>query len=82
MVISLTTPAAIVEPISRNANRPISGNSSNVSIHVGRTGVILTIAESPTLRNFGSFSSTAPVAGLILASNAVIVAVPEQCDSA
>ena len=43
-------------------------------MHVGLTGVILTIAESPTLRNFGFSSSVAPVAGLILASNSVIVA--------
>ena len=32
------------------------------------------MAESPTLRNFGFSSSVAPVAGLILASKAVIVA--------
>ena len=43
-------------------------------MHVGRTGVILTMAESPTLRNFGFSYSVAPVAGLIFASNAVIVA--------
>ena len=73
-MISFTTPAAMVAPISLSANLPISGNSWNVSIGVGLTGLIVTIAESPTLRNFGFSSSVAPVAGLIFALNAVIVA--------
>ena len=32
-VISFTTPAAIVVPMSRNAKRPSSGKSLNVSMH-------------------------------------------------
>ena len=73
-VISFTTPAAIVAPMSLNANLPISGNSRKVSIGVGLTGLILTIAESPTLRNYGDSSSIAPVCGLIFPRNSVIVA--------
>ena len=73
-MISFTTPAAMVAPISLSANLPISGNSWNVSIGVGLTGLIVTIAESQTLRNCGFSSSVAPVAGLIFALNAVIVA--------
>ena len=73
-LIIATIPAAIVAPMSRSANLPISGKSENDSIGVGLTGLIRTIAESPTLRNFGFSSSTAPVAGLIFDSNATIVA--------
>ena len=51
--------------MSLSANLPISGKSWNVSMHVGLTGLTFTIAESPTLRNFGFSSSTAPVAGFI-----------------
>src|SRR5205807_9805592 len=73
-VISFTTPAAIVAPMSLSANLPNSGKSWKVSIGNGLTGLILTIAESPAFRNFGSFSSAAPVCGLIFASNATMVA--------
>ena len=41
----------IVVPISRRANLPISGKSLKVSIGSGLTGLILTIAASPVLRN-------------------------------
>ena len=73
-VISFTTPAAIVAPMSLKANLPSSGKSWNVSTGSGRTGLILTIAESPSFRNFGSFYSIAPDCGFIFASNATIVA--------
>jgi len=67
-------PAAIVAPMSLRANLPISGNSPNVSMHNGLTGLILTIAESPAFKNYGSFSSIAPDCGFIFASNATMVA--------
>src|SRR5215218_7840446 len=73
-VMSSTTPAPIVVPISRRANLPISGKSLKVSIASGLTGLILTIAASPVLRNFGFCSVVAPVLGSILETNCEIVA--------
>ena len=59
----------MVVPISLKANLPISGNSLNVSIASGLTGLILTIAASPVFRNFGFSSTTPPVFESILAIN-------------
>ena len=73
-VIDFITPAAIVVPISLNANLPISGNSLKVSIASGLTGFILTIAASPVFRNFGFSYTVAPVLGSILATNSLSVA--------
>ena len=73
-IIDFTTPAAIVVPISLNANLPISGNSLNVSIARGLTGFILTIAASPVFRNFGFSSTAPPVYGSIFATNSDKVA--------
>src|SRR5215208_1537232 len=73
-VMLSTTPAPIVVPISRSANLPISGKSLKVSIGGGLTGLILTIAASPVLRNLGFCSVVAPVLGSIFETNCEIVA--------
>ena len=63
--------------MSLNANLPISGNSLNVSIANGLTGLIFTIAASPVFKNFGFSSTIPPVLGSILATNSEIVVQPE-----
>src|ERR1035441_3797528 len=67
-------PAAAVLPMSRKANLPSSGHSLKVSRTTGRSGVILTIAESPVLIVLGFSSVGWPVLGSILAIISVIVA--------
>ena len=64
----------MVVPISLKANLPISGNSLNVSIANGLTGLILTTAASPVFKNLGFSSTTPPVFESILATNSESVA--------
>ncbi len=54
-------PTATVRPISRTANRPISGKSVYFSTHNFLIGCNSTTADSFLLRNFGLSSITAPV---------------------
>ena len=73
-LISLTTPAAMVVPISLSANLPSCGNSVNVSRHNGLNGWIFTIAASPVFSALGFSSKTPPVRASSLETNSVIVA--------
>ena len=62
-MISFTTPAATVVPMSLTAKRPSSGNSRYVSIAIGCSGSIRTQAASPVFRKLGFSSTTWPVRG-------------------
>ena len=73
-VISLTTPAAIVVPISLRANRPNSGYSWNASMHNGLRGWIFTSAESPVFKDLGCSCVVWPVLGSIDDTNSIKVA--------
>ena len=61
IVTVIITPTATVFFISLTANLPRGGNSLNDSTHNGLVGLIVMLAESPVLMNFGSTSRTLPV---------------------
>ncbi len=73
-VISLTTPTAIVLPMSRIAKRPSCGISEYASIGNGRSGLIFTRAASPVLRKSGFSCVTWPERASIFCISSVIVA--------
>jgi len=62
------TPTATVYFMSLTANLPSGGNSLNDSTTIGLDGIILTIAASPDLIDFGNSSVTLPVLLSILFS--------------
>ena len=57
---ALMTPTATVWRMSRTAKRPRGGYSANDSTHIGFDGIILTMAASPDLMNFGRSSTDLP----------------------
>ena len=70
-MISFTTPAATVVPMSRMAKRPNSGKSRYVSTEIGCSGSMRTQAASPVLRKLGCSSVTWPVRGSIFFSSSM-----------
>merc|ERR1719261_283740 len=68
---SLMTPTATVCFISLTANLPSGGNSEKASTVIGLDGIILTMAASPDLMDFGNSSVTLPVLLSILFSISV-----------